>query len=74
MINFQAGGTTAAVTELNKKLTEAQKEAEQAKQQMEQSMEESKRLTAETERLLQLVHMTQEEQNQKEKKIAELQQ
>lgn len=70
----QAGGTTAAVSELNKKLTDTQREAEQARQQLESAKEEAKRLTTETERLLQLVQMSQEEQAQKEKQTMELQQ
>lgn len=74
IIIFQAGGSTAAVGELNRKLTESQKEADQLKQQMEQSKEEAKRLTTETERLLQLVQMSQEEQAQKEKQIMDLSQ
>lgn len=41
---------------------------------MEQAQEEAKRSAAEMERLLQLVQMSQEEQNAKEKQIAELQQ
>lgn len=41
---------------------------------MEQAQEESKRSATEMERLLQLVQMSQEEQNQKEKQIMELQQ
>lgn len=69
---FQAGGSTAAAGELNRKLTESQKEADQLKQQMDQSKEEAKRLTTETERLLQLVQMSQEEQAQKEKQIMDL--
>lgn len=41
---------------------------------MEDAREESKRAAAETERLLQLVQMSQEEQNSKEKTIMDLQQ
>lgn len=59
---------------MNRKLTDTQKEADQVKQQLKQSEEESRRLTAETERLLQLVQMSQEEQAQKEKQIMDLQQ
>lgn len=62
------------MSDLNRKLTDQQKEAEQLKQQLEQQREESKRLTTETERLLQLVQMSQEEQAQKEKQIMDLQQ
>lgn len=70
----QAGGSTAAVSELNRKLSDSQKDADTLKQQLTQTKEESARLTAETERLLQLVQMSQEEQAQKEKQIIELQQ
>lgn len=59
---------------MNRKLGETQKEADQLKQQLKTSDEESKRLAAETERLLQLVQMSQEEQAQKEKQIMDLQQ
>lgn len=41
---------------------------------LETSNEESKRAAQETERLLQLVQMSQEEQNSKEKTIMDLQQ
>lgn len=71
---FQAGGSAAAVTDLNRKLGDTQKEADQLKQQLKTSEEESKRLAAETERLLQLVQMSQEEQAQKEKQMMEMQQ
>jgi hypothetical protein len=40
---------------------------------LEKAKEESSRSVAETERLLQLMQMTQEEQNSKEKQIRELQ-
>lgn len=43
-------------------------------QKLKGSEEECSRLAAETERLLQLVQMSQEEQAQKEKQIMELQQ
>lgn len=66
-ILFKAGGTVAAANELNKKLAEAEKNYEKAQ-------EEAKRSAAEMERLLQLVQMSQEEQNVKEKQIMELQQ
>lgn len=42
--------------------------------QLEAANEESKRAAQETERLLQLVQMSQEEQNSKEKTIMDLQQ
>lgn len=64
---MQAGGSAAAAGELNKKLAEAEKKLEQAE-------EETKRSAAEMERLLQLVQMSQEEQNTKERQIVELQQ
>lgn len=63
----QAGGNAAALGDLNKKLVEAEKN-------FEKSQEEVKRSGAEMERLLQLVQMSQEEQNAKEKQIMELQQ
>jgi chromosome segregation ATPase len=63
----KAGGSAAAAGELNKKLAEAEKN-------LEKSQEESKRSAAEMERLLQLVQMSQEEQNAKEKQIMDLQQ
>lgn len=44
------------------------------KLQLEAALEEVKRGAAETERLLQLVQMSQEEQNTKEKLIMDLQQ
>lgn len=65
--NFQAGGNASVIGELNKKLAEAEKNQEKAR-------EEVKRTSAEMERLLQLVQMSQEEQNAKEKQIMELQQ
>lgn len=42
--------------------------------ELENAREESKRAAQETERLLQLVQMSQEEQNSKEKTIMDLQQ
>jgi len=70
----KAGGTAAAAGELNKKLTETQRHLESTQKQLNEAQEEAKRATTETERLLQLVQMTQEEQNNKEKTIMELQQ
>lgn len=64
---FKAGGSAAAAGELNRKLAEAEKNLHQAQ-------EEVKRSSGEMERLLQLVQMSQEEQNTKEKQIMELQQ
>lgn len=52
---------------MNKKLAEAQSK-------LEKTEEEAKRSAAEMERLLQLVQMSQEEQNAKEKQIMDLQQ
>lgn len=46
----------------------------EAEEKMKKAQEESKRSAAEMERLLQLVQMSQEEQNAKEKQIADLQQ
>jgi len=50
-----------------------QKALEIAERDLEKAKEESGRSAAETERLLQLVQMTQEEQNSKEKQIRDLQ-
>lgn len=50
-----------------------QRALEAAERELEKAKEESGRSTAETERLLQLVQMTQEEQNSKEKQIRDLQ-
>uniref|UniRef100_A0A1Y1LD43 ELKS/Rab6-interacting/CAST family member 1 n=2 Tax=Photinus pyralis TaxID=7054 RepID=A0A1Y1LD43_PHOPY len=63
----KAGGNVAVAGELNKKLVEAEKKLEKAQ-------EESQRSATEMERLLQLVQMSQEEQNTKERQIVELQQ
>lgn len=71
---MQAGGSAAAAGELNKKLTDSQKESDTLKQQLQQAKEEAQRSTAEMERLLKLVQMSQEEQNAKEKQIMEMQQ
>lgn len=57
----------------DKRLTEMQRALEIAEKEMEKAKEESGRSAAETERLLQLVQMTQEEQNTKEKQIRDLQ-
>lgn len=71
MIQFflyeQSGGAP------DKRLAEMQKALETAEKDLEKAKEESNRSTAETERLLQLVQMTQEEQNSKEKQIRDLQ-
>lgn len=50
-----------------------QKALEISEKELEKAKEESGRSAAETERLLQLVQMTQEEQNSKEKQIRDLQ-
>lgn len=50
-----------------------QKILENAERELEKAKEDAGRSSAETERLLQLVQMTQEEQNSKEKQIRELQ-
>lgn len=50
------------------------KELDNMRQQLQKSKEESQRSSAEMERLLQLVQMSQEEQNAKEKTIMDLQQ
>lgn len=63
----QSGGTP------DKRLAEMQKSLETAEKELEKAKEESSRSVAETERLLQLMQMTQEEQNTKEKQIRELQ-
>lgn len=63
----KAGGGAAAAGELNKKLS-------QAEQNYKKAMDEAKQKEGEMERLLQLVQMSQEEQNTKEKTIMELQQ
>lgn len=49
-------------------------ELEQTRNELAQSKEEVQRASTETERLLQLVQMSQEEQNAKEKQIMDLQQ
>lgn len=64
---YQAGGNAAAVADLNKQLEVSQQELQKAK-------EEAQRSATEMERLLQLVQMSQEEQNAKEKQIVQLQQ
>lgn len=70
----KSGGTAAAAGELNKKLTETQRQLDATAKQLDEAREEAKRAATETERLLQLVQMTQEEQNSKEKTIMDLQQ
>ena len=54
-------------------MAELQKTLESAEKELENAREEAKRSTSETERLLQLMQMTQEEQNSKEKQIRDLQ-
>lgn len=50
-----------------------QKALENSEKELEKAKEESTRSSAETERLLHLMQMTQEEQNAKERQIRELQ-
>ncbi|KAK1122955.1 hypothetical protein K0M31_008593 [Melipona bicolor] len=57
----------------DKRLAEMQKTLENAEKELEKAKEESTRSSAETERLLHLIQMTQEEQNAKERQIRELQ-
>lgn len=57
----------------DKRIAEMQKALDTAEKELEKAKEESGRSAAETERLLQLVQMTQEEQNSKEKQIRDLQ-
>lgn len=57
----------------DKRLTEMQRALDAAEKELEKAREESGRSAAETERLLKLVQMTQEEQNSKEKQIRDLQ-
>lgn len=70
----KSGGTAAAAGELNKKLVETQRLYDEVAKKFEASQVEAQRAATETERLLQLVAMTQEEQNAKEKTIMDLQQ
>lgn len=65
--NNQSGGVP------DKRVAELQKTLENAERELENAKEEAKRSSSETERLLQLVQMTQEEQNAKEKQIRDLQ-
>jgi golgin subfamily B member 1 len=53
---------------------DTQQKYDTAAKQLEEAREEAKRASTETERLLQLIQMTQEEQNAKEKTIMDLQQ
>lgn len=64
---LQSGGSP------DKRLAEMQKALEIAEKELEKSKEEANRCGQETERLLHLVQMSQEEQNSKEKQIRELQ-
>lgn len=54
-------------------MVELQRTLENAEKELEKAREEAGRSSAETERLLQLMQMTQEEQNAKEKQIRDLQ-
>lgn len=66
-IRAQSGGAP------DKRLAEMQRALDAAERELEKAKEESGRSAAETERLLKLVQMTQEEQNSKEKQIRDLQ-
>lgn len=63
----QSGGSP------DKRLAELQKALETAERDLEKAKEDCNRSSAETERLLQLMQMSQEEQNSKEKQIRDLQ-
>lgn len=67
MSTKQSGGAP------DKRLAEMQRTLDVAERELEKAKEESGRSAAETERLLKLVQMTQEEQNSKEKQIRDLQ-
>jgi hypothetical protein len=60
-------------SELQKRLSEMQKELEANCTELEKTREDAQRSQVEMERLLQLVQMSQEEQNTKEKTIRDLQ-
>ena len=57
----------------DKRMLDLQLALEAAEKELEKAKEEASRSTQETERLLQLVQMSQEEQNSKEKQIRDLQ-
>jgi Skp family chaperone for outer membrane proteins len=60
-------------SELQRRLSEMQKELEANHTELEKTREDANRSQVEMERLLQLVQMSQEEQNAKEKTIRDLQ-
>jgi len=60
-------------SELQRRLLEMQKEFEANRTELEKTREDANRSQVEMERLLQLVQMSQEEQNAKEKTIRDLQ-
>lgn len=64
---FQSGGSP------DKRLQELQRALENTERELEKFKEEATRSTQETERLLNLMQMSQEEQNSKEKQIRDLQ-
>lgn len=68
-----AGGGGKGDPEVQKRLTEMQKELETNRTELEKTREDAQRSQVEMERLLQLVQMSQEEQNAKEKMIRDLQ-
>lgn len=68
-----AGGGGRGDPELHKRLTEMQQELENNRSELEKTREDAQRSQVEMERLLQLVQMSQEEQNAKEKMIRDLQ-
>jgi hypothetical protein len=65
--------TVGGEQELQKRLSEVQQEMEANRAELEKTREDAQRSQVEMERLLQLVQMSQEEQNTKEKMIRDLQ-
>ena len=68
-----AGGGGREDLEWQKRLSEMQQELEDNRTELEKTREDAQRSQVEMERLLQLVQMSQEEQNTKEKMIRDLQ-
>ena len=68
-----AGGGGRGDAEVQRRLSEMQQEMEATRTELDKSREDAQRSQAEMERLLQLVQMSQEEQNTKEKIIRDLQ-
>lgn len=68
-----AAGGGREDSELQRRLSEMQKEFEANHIELEKTREDANRSQVEMERLLQLVQMSQEEQNVKEKTIRDLQ-